>query len=144
MASYINCSQIKTSVSIIISTTCFLKALLQFRFFLFSRDFQAWSLWRAELLQYDLKQISSNSLQAYLYPKCKSAKAQYKHLTVSIILTYKDLTYHSHRKIHKLKTSQVLNLPWTTKETGMLCACRGWDYLDLTPGLSQWITVQAV
>lgn len=74
---YLHFSWTKISVFIVISTTCFLKALLHFLSLFVSTDFQAQSLWRAELLRYDLKQISSNSLQVCLCPKCKSAKAQY-------------------------------------------------------------------
>lgn len=74
---YLHFSWIERSVFMVLSTTCFLKALLQFLSLFVSTDFQAQSLWRVELLQYDLKQISSNSLQVCLYPKCKSEKAQY-------------------------------------------------------------------
>lgn len=150
------------SVFILISTTCFLKALLHFLSLFISTDFQIQSLWRAELLQYDLKQISSNSLQVCLCPKCKSAKAQYNILA---LLFYRLINiWHVTNRHRTSKTeSQIPKSTLTaTINRNTLCLKRIFcitgiysyltdlfnieqksqgSYMNMIPGPSQWRTV---
>lgn len=159
---YLHCSFIKIPV---ISTTCFLKALLHLLSPFASTDFQAQSLWRAELLQYDLKQISSNSLQACLCPKCKSAKAQYNILAF-LLYRLKNIWHirkDRKRSVTSITESQILKSTLTSRRNRntlcwqrILCITGIYIYLtdlfniqlksqgshmNVTPRPSQWRTV---